>query len=167
MTDQQYGFVLHLMDGKNATAAYRNNYDCAESSDRTVWAEASKLRSNPKVAQWIEAIQRDRLSKGSVTLDSHLADLAVLRDLSIAKGAMGAAARCEELRGVRAGIGNQGDSAFAKATVMQLFDMLRRALGPGPESEAVLEALAARHGVMLPSDSEAPLIEHQPMNGTA
>ena len=38
----------------NKSAAYRKAYDCKNSSEKTIWKEASKLFSNPRVTPWIE-----------------------------------------------------------------------------------------------------------------
>ena len=55
LTDKQQKFVLnYVINGGNATEAYRQSYDCDSAKDETINSEASKLLKNPKVAPWIK-----------------------------------------------------------------------------------------------------------------
>lgn len=55
LTDKQQMFVLkYVINGNNASEAYRSAYDCTEMKDESINVEASKLLKNPKVSLWIE-----------------------------------------------------------------------------------------------------------------
>ena len=55
LTDKQQMFVLkYVINGNNASEAYRYAYDCADMKDESINVEASKLLKNPKVSLWIE-----------------------------------------------------------------------------------------------------------------
>ncbi len=55
LTDKQQMFVLkYVINGNNASEAYRSAYDCADMKDESINVEASKLLKNPKVSLWIE-----------------------------------------------------------------------------------------------------------------
>lgn len=60
LTSKQQKFVLnYVINGGNATLAYKLSYDCEDAKDETVWANSSKLLKNTKVAQWIETAQKN------------------------------------------------------------------------------------------------------------
>lgn len=55
LTKKQQNFILrYLVNGNNATDAYRTAYDCSQSSSETVAVEANKLLKNPKVSLWLK-----------------------------------------------------------------------------------------------------------------
>ncbi len=55
ITKKQQNFILrYLVNGNNATDAYRTAYDCSQSSNETVAVEANKLLKNPKVTLWLK-----------------------------------------------------------------------------------------------------------------
>ena len=54
LTDKQQKFVLnYIINGNNATDAYRKSYDCTKMSDKSITVEASKLLKNPNVTLWL------------------------------------------------------------------------------------------------------------------
>lgn len=60
LTSKQQNFVLnYVINGGNATLAYKKSYECEDAKDETVWANSSKLLKNTKVAQWIEVAQKN------------------------------------------------------------------------------------------------------------
>lgn len=103
LTAQQMEFVRHLLEGKTATDAYRAAYNTANMVANTVWSEASKLRHNPEVAQWLAAARTANLGSAKVTLEGHVAELERLREIALSTGNVGAAVQAEQLRGKAAG----------------------------------------------------------------
>lgn len=99
LTERQRHFVEGIVSGKTASDAYRAAYDCANSTTRTVWAEASRQRSNPNVSAWIAAAQKACLGSTAVTLDDHLRQLERLREIALESGNVGAAVLAEHHRG--------------------------------------------------------------------
>jgi phage terminase small subunit len=99
LTAQQQKFVEGIVSGKTASDAYRAAYDCSNSMASTVWARASELRNDRKVAAWISAAQKACMGSTIVTLDDHLHQLERLREIALEKGNVGAAVLAEHHRG--------------------------------------------------------------------
>lgn len=60
LTTKQQNFILrYLINGNNATEAYRSAYDCSASSNETVAVEANKLLKNPKVSLWLKQAENN------------------------------------------------------------------------------------------------------------
>ncbi len=64
LTDKQENFKLaYVLNGRNASAAYRECYDVGEDTQpSTVWANAHKLLKNTEVARGIEEISEQRFN---------------------------------------------------------------------------------------------------------
>jgi hypothetical protein len=58
LTPKQNAFVSALLEGKNASDAYRQAYNCENMSRQAIWVEASRLCASPKVALWLRHFQR-------------------------------------------------------------------------------------------------------------
>lgn len=99
LTEQQMRFVEGILAGKTASDAYRAAYDCSGSRPGTVWANASRLRSNNNVALWLSAARKAGLGQSTVTLASHIQELERLREVALESGNVGAAVQAEQLRG--------------------------------------------------------------------
>src|SRR5690348_5307112 len=82
LTDQQMRFVEGVLSGKSASDAYRASYDCSNSQDRTIWANASRLINDINVAAWISAARIAGLGTASVSLENHLNELARLIEVA-------------------------------------------------------------------------------------
>lgn len=104
LTTQQAKFVQGILAGRTATDAYRIAYDCSNSTNNTVWCEASKLRHHPSVAQWLSAARTAGLGSGVVTLAGHISELERLRELALDSGNIGAAVQAEQYRGKAQGL---------------------------------------------------------------
>lgn len=61
LTPQQQNAVLYYCTdcAGNKSAAYRKAYNCINSSEATIWKEASKLFSDPKVIPWINYYEKN------------------------------------------------------------------------------------------------------------
>lgn len=99
LTPQQLEFVQGLCAGKTASDAYRAAYNCENMQNSTIWAAASRLRTNTKVAAWLSAARIAHLGSNIVTRENHLRELERIKELCIANGNYGAAAQCEHYRG--------------------------------------------------------------------
>ena len=62
LTAKQEAFAQQVAAGAILSDAYRECYAAENMADRTVWTEACRLASNPKVATRIKAIQTERES---------------------------------------------------------------------------------------------------------
>ena len=122
LTSKQSAFIDGLLQGKSASDAYRAAYDCSKMADRSIWCEASKLRSNPKVAQWLRCLQRMSLDATRLTLEAHLGELA------IAHSQIRAAVQAEHHHGKAAGL--YGDaSRVGGPSDTELLEAIEKLLG--------------------------------------
>ena len=100
LTAKQSKFVEGLLSGLTGADAYREAYDTE--SAKSAWAEASRLKANPKIAAWLAAGRRIRFK--AVTLEAHLANLAELKAMAIGQGDVSVATTCEKLAGTVSGL---------------------------------------------------------------
>src|SRR5262245_35356199 len=103
LTPQQQEFVRLRLAGKIASDAYRAAYNTENMTQRTIWAEASRLNADSKVSAWLSAARQAGLGTAVVTLQGHQQELERRRDIAIASGNIGAAAAAEQTRGKVAG----------------------------------------------------------------
>ena len=146
LTPKQQAFIHALLEGKNASDAYRCAYSCKNMSKSAVWVESSRLRSSTKVALWLRHFQRIWSDRARVTMESHLAELARARELAIDHGQISAGVQAEHYRGKAAGLyedrlqlaGGPSDFELIKAIEdtlgKELAEEIATALGeaPGP-----------------------------------
>jgi phage terminase small subunit len=77
LTSKQNAFALSLADGVPASDAYRQAYDADGMKPETVWVEACRLATNPKVALRVEELRAEqeaerrmlRLSRAEAVLE--------------------------------------------------------------------------------------------------
>jgi hypothetical protein len=103
LTPQQKQFVEGILAGKTASDAYRGAYNCDNSSNKTIWVDASRLKNHPDIVLWIDAAKAAGFSAASCTYEEHLRELERLRNVSERSGNLGAAVQAEQLRGKVAG----------------------------------------------------------------
>ena len=95
LTEQQHKFVIGILEGKTASDAYRIAYPRSPDWEPTsLWCEASKLRHNTKVQQWLRAAVAAGQDRAVRTIDRHISELADIQRMSLESGNMGAAAQC-------------------------------------------------------------------------
>lgn len=144
LSDQQMEWVRHRLAGKTASDAYRQSYDCSNMADRTVWAEASRINTDPDVAAWLAAAREACLGTASVTLASHVQELERLKEIALKTGNVGAAVAAEQSRGKASGLYVE---RFENVTPRDPMEILEELAASSP---AVAEAMAAELGVELP-----------------
>lgn len=84
LTPQQELFAQNYMACKcNASEAYRQAYDCKESSVNTICTEAYKLLQNPYIAHRIEVLHKESAERNKVTVDSLTAEYEEIRNLAM------------------------------------------------------------------------------------
>jgi hypothetical protein len=101
LTPKQSAFVNALLQGKTASDAYREAYNCDKMSQGAISVEASRLRRSPKISLWLKHFQ---WSTAQVTLQDHMAELARARELAIAHGQISAGVQAEHYRGKAVGL---------------------------------------------------------------
>jgi hypothetical protein len=72
-------------------------------SKEAVYVEASKLLSHPKISLRLDELRQPAIEAAQMTLEGHLADLKMMRDLAMAEKQYSAAINAETQRGKAAG----------------------------------------------------------------
>lgn len=71
LTPKQESFAQKYIETKgNASEAYRQSYDCANSKEETIWSEASRTLAIPHVDARIKKLREHHLKRHEVTVDS-------------------------------------------------------------------------------------------------
>lgn len=104
LTPKQEKFCLEFIQCGNAAEAYRRAYSAEKMKPETVWSNASRIMADSKVLARVSELRADAAQKAMVTLESHLADLARLRDLAEEDGQFSAAITAEISRGKAVGL---------------------------------------------------------------
>ena len=60
LTEKQESFVQEIIAGANFSTAYRRAYDAAGMADATIWARASELASDGRVAVRLEQLAEEK-----------------------------------------------------------------------------------------------------------
>lgn len=148
LTDQQMRFVEGLLAGKSASDAYRESYNTSNMLNRSIWAEASRLRANLNVASWLSAARKAGLGRAAVTLEGHVAELERLREIALETGNVGAAVQAEQLRGKASGHYTENINLTHKPPE-NVLDEIRK-LNPALADQLATEHLGAEyHGETL------------------
>ena len=130
LTAKQERFAQGLLDGLSAREAYRQAYDCAQASEATVIADSQKLSRNPQIVLYVRTLQREGIQAFGITKESHLADLARLRELAVENTQISAGVQAEHYRGRVAGLYNDKLSLAVGPSDDALLSQLRALLGP-------------------------------------
>ena len=104
LTVRQEKFCHEIIAGKNQTEAYRAAYNIKGGATKTVWENASRVADNSKVSARIAELRAPAAAKVGITLESHLEDLAKLRNLAVKENQIAAAITAEIARGKAAGV---------------------------------------------------------------
>lgn len=104
LTPKQENFCQEYIQGGNAAEAYRRAYDAENMKPETVFNSAYKLMEHAGVKARIQELRSEAAKAAMVTLESHLADLARLRDLAEGDGQFSAAITAEISRGKAVGL---------------------------------------------------------------
>lgn len=99
LTEKQFKFVKHVLEGKSLSDSYREAYDCSDMQPTSIWVNASKLRHDAKVALWVSAARRAGVEDGILTAQKHLSRLGELSEEARMTGNYGAAVQAEIHRG--------------------------------------------------------------------
>jgi len=72
LTNKQEGFAQDFVKLQDSTASYRNHYNCANMSDKTVHEAACRLRKKPHVAERIKELEEEvkKIAKREFDLDA-------------------------------------------------------------------------------------------------
>ena len=105
LTDNQRNFFeAYLVNGRNASKAYREAYNTTNMSANAVQVEASRLLKHPNVAKALDAAEAAAQEAANITLETHVVELDRLKRAAEKDKIHGAAVRAEELRGKATGL---------------------------------------------------------------
>lgn len=104
LTAKQERFCNEIASGKNQSDAYREAFGIKKMSNNTLNVKASVLANTDKIRIRIEELRKPVVEKTRMTLESHLDDLAKLRNLAVKERQIAAAITAEIARGKAAGI---------------------------------------------------------------
>lgn len=154
LTDQQHKFVLGLLNGETATASYRSAYNCENMQPATIWANASRLRSDAKVATWLDHARMIGLERAAVTYEGHVGELKRLGRVSEKTGNMGAAVQAEIHIGKATGLYVERHEHGIAPNTLDALERISRLAG-----DNVAQALARKHNVPWPKMIEGKVAE--------
>lgn len=117
LTAKQEGFAQAVASGKNQSDAYREAYDARKMKASSVNVNASKLMADAKVAQRVAELRKPAADKAQVTLEGHLRDLMMLRNMAVKTNQMSAAIAAEVARGKAAGVHIEKTEVTASVTL--------------------------------------------------
>lgn len=84
LTIKQERFAVLWFETGNASEAYRQAYDAANSGMETINNEAYKLTLHPEIAAMVKGLKAKQQAKSVVTVESIARELDELRDVAIA-----------------------------------------------------------------------------------
>jgi hypothetical protein len=128
LTPQQMEFVTQIQGGKSASDAYRIAYNTENMLERTIWANASRLKSHSKIAAWLNIVKREQLTASRYTLDDHIKELTEAQEIAKEKGQIGPMVAAIEKKGRALGLYiekhediNQGSDVDMIEAIGQIF----------------------------------------------
>ena len=75
LTNKQFNFVKGILEGMTASDAYRGAYDTKDMLEETIWAEASRTRSNHKVSAWLDKAREQALTSAIMSKEAYIQEL--------------------------------------------------------------------------------------------
>ena len=104
LTQKQERFCQVYIELGNASEAYRQVYNADKMRPETINRTAKDLLDNTKITARLNELRAPAVEAAQLTLESHLAKLAELRDEARQRGQLSAAISAEGLRGKAAGL---------------------------------------------------------------
>lgn len=104
LTAKQEKFCQGIVSGMSQADSYRAAYNVKTKNKKSIWELSSQLADNIKVSSRIAELRKPVAERAQITLESHLDDLARLRNLAVQKDQIAAAITAEIARGKAAGI---------------------------------------------------------------
>ena len=104
LTPKQEHFAQQVASGKTQADAYRAAFSAGKMKAETIQQAASRLMANSKVSARVEELRKPIAEKAQITLERHLKDLMMLRNIAIKEKQISAAIAAEIARGKSAGL---------------------------------------------------------------
>lgn len=117
LTPKQEKFAQSVVSGMNQSDAYRAAYKVRPNTKpETVNQAASRIMSDSNVAARVAELRAPVVNKAQMTLETHLRDLMMLRNLAVKEKQISAAIGAEVARGKAAGIHIEKSESTVKVT---------------------------------------------------
>lgn len=104
LTPKQEAFAQAVASGKSQAEAYRMAFDAKKMKPETVHKRASELMTSGEVPGRVAELRKPIAEKAQITLESHLRDLMMLRNIAVKEKQISAAISAEIARGKAAGV---------------------------------------------------------------
>lgn len=105
LTQQQDHFARLIVEGKSQAEAYREAYPKSRKwTDKALWNRASELAAHSGVLGRVSKLRQEAAAKSIITLESHLNELELLREMAKEQGNINAAIQAEVSRGKAKGL---------------------------------------------------------------
>lgn len=104
LTAKQEAFCIAYLKTGNASEAYRQAYSTKNMSGPVINNKASALLAKGEIRVRLEELRKPAVEAAQMTLESHLADLRMLRDKALEAEQYSAAITAETNRGKAAGL---------------------------------------------------------------
>jgi len=105
LTTRQDLFARLIAEGKSQAEAYREAYPKSQKwTDKAVWNRSSALAAHSEVLGRVSKLRQEAADSTKLTLESHLKELELLRDMAKEQGNIGAAIQAETVRGKHGGV---------------------------------------------------------------
>lgn len=147
LTERQMDFVKGVLDGLTGSDAYRKAYGTENMQPNTIWASASRLRSDPKVAAWLATARKAQMGHSRITLEQHVQRLDELKQVALETGNVGAAVQAEQIIGKVMGHHVERFEDVTRSDALSILNELNRL------SPLAAKALAEEHGIKQPDES--------------
>ena len=113
-TVKQKAFVHAYVETMNPVKAYMEVYGTkGKTKEDSARLNAFKILRNAKVQDYLNSVRDEAANKAVTNLETHLRDLANIRELAVFKGDMGNAFKAERSRGEAIGLYNRDDTNLA------------------------------------------------------
>lgn len=104
LTPKQEAFCLAYLETGNASEAYRRSYSAENMKPETVNNKAYALLKKGEIGARLDELRKPAVKRAQITLESHLADLRMLRDRALEAEQYSAAISAEVSRGKASGL---------------------------------------------------------------
>jgi hypothetical protein len=119
LTPKQEKFAQSVAEGMTQADAYRTAYNCKPTTKpESIINKASELMRNGYIAARVDELRKPAAIKVGITLEGHLNDLMMLRNLAAKNNQFGAAISAEVARGKASGV--HVEKTITESTVRNL-----------------------------------------------
>ena len=129
LTVKQNEFVAEIAEGASQTSAYRSAYNTQNMSQKTIWEEASRLRSHPKVAARIIELEAEKEARRRMqALSQEDRVLQELEKIAFGDGPASGRLKALELLGKHVGLFKPKEVPVVERSVEDISNQLKRRL---------------------------------------